>query len=104
MIDLREETLIALRDVPRWLPRCSMTGKPVHVSAIYRWATRGIQGVTLETIKVGGTTYTSAEALQRFAEHRDQTSHGPNGQPPTTAQRKNQIERASRRVDEILGR
>jgi hypothetical protein len=29
---------------------------------------RGVRGVRLEGVKVGGTTYTSVEALQRFAE------------------------------------
>jgi hypothetical protein len=35
---------------------------------IERWRTRGIRGIVLETVKVGGTRYTTAEAIQRFIE------------------------------------
>ena len=67
MIDLNNETLIAIRDVPRHLP-ARRNGKRVHVSAVYRWSLRGLRGVVLETVRIGGTLYTSGEALQRFAE------------------------------------
>lgn len=66
MIDVTQEKLISIRQVPRLLP-CRPTGKRVHISAVYRWIQRGIRGVQLEAIRVGGTTYTSHEALQRFA-------------------------------------
>lgn len=66
MIDISTENLIAIRDAPKHLPL--RNGKKVHVSAVYRWASRGLRGTVLESIKVGGTTYTSTEALQRFAE------------------------------------
>ena len=65
MIDMNDENLIALRDVPRMLPK-RPTGKRLHISAVYRWRKRGIHGKKLETVTVGGTTYTSIEALQRF--------------------------------------
>jgi hypothetical protein len=35
-------------------------------STIWRWYRKGIAGVKLETICLGGTRLTSAEALQRF--------------------------------------
>lgn len=88
MIDLKAETLVALRDVPRLLPR-RRNGRSAHLSAIYRWIGRGVSGTVLESIRIGGVTYTSLEALQRFAEqlsrcasstitHRsDTTKHNP---------------------------
>jgi hypothetical protein len=39
-----------------------------HPSALHRWRTRGIRGIKLECIKVGGVWHTSVEALQRFFE------------------------------------
>jgi hypothetical protein len=43
----------------------------VSVTTVWRWATRGVRArngliVKLETIKLGGTTCTSDEALARF--------------------------------------
>lgn len=67
MISLNEETLILLRDVPKHLPM-RPNRKRLHVSAVYRWVTKGVAGVVLESVKLGAATYTSLEALQRFAE------------------------------------
>jgi uncharacterized protein DUF1580 len=38
----------------------------VHVGTLHRWRLRGVRGVRLETIVIGGLRYTSAEALERF--------------------------------------
>jgi hypothetical protein len=63
-IDLSED-LRSFADVPDLLPRRT-GGRRVHVSAVYRWASRGIRGVRLEWVQVGGIRYTSREALDRF--------------------------------------
>ena len=47
---------------------CRRAGKRPHVATVYRWAKRGLRGVVLETLQVGGTLCTSHEALQRFFE------------------------------------
>lgn len=67
MISIAAETLLPIRDVPSQLPKRS-DGKKLHLSAVYRWIRAGIRGVVLETIRLGGCTYTSVEALQRFGE------------------------------------
>ena len=67
MITLHTETLIPLRDAPKHLPP-RPNGKRLHISACYRWIKRGVRGVFLESIRIGGTTYTSLEAIQRFAD------------------------------------
>jgi Protein of unknown function (DUF1580) len=67
MIDIEHERLISLRDVPKLLP-ARINGKRLHISAVYRWVQRGIRGVRLEVVRVGGTTYTSQKALQRFVQ------------------------------------
>jgi len=67
MISLQSETLIPVSEAPKHLPS-RPSGKRVHISAVYRWIVRGVKGVRLESLKIGGGTYTSLEALQRFAD------------------------------------
>lgn len=63
-IDVLQEELLTFAQAARHArPRGS---KPAAPSSLWRWHTRGIAGVKLETICLGGTRYTSAEALQRF--------------------------------------
>lgn len=66
MIPIQGETLIPLREVPKHLP-ARPSAKRVHISACYRWVSTGVRGVVLESLKIGGTTYTSLEAIERFA-------------------------------------
>jgi len=40
----------------------------VHISTLWRWRLRGVGGVKLDVVKVGGKTFTSAEELERFAQ------------------------------------
>ena len=42
-------------------------GRP-HVSTLIRWSARGIRGIRLETVIVGGRRFTSLEAIHRFLE------------------------------------
>ena len=102
MIDISTETLIPIRDVPRRLPP-RPTGKRVHISAVYRWIARGVHGISLDSIKVGGSTYTSVEALQRFADELNGTNHGQYPSPKITVTRRRQIERAEHEVAVLLG-
>ena len=60
MIDMDRETLMPLAAAARRLP-----GRP-HVSTMHRWRVRGVRGVQLEAMRVGGQWYTSWEALKRF--------------------------------------
>jgi hypothetical protein len=69
-IDPTTETLRPFAEAARRLPALR-GGKPVHATTLWRWATRGVRGrrgatIRLETLKVGGTTCTSDEALARF--------------------------------------
>jgi hypothetical protein len=38
------------------------------MSAVYRWAARGLWGIRLETLKIGAISHTSTEAVGRFIE------------------------------------
>ncbi|WP_044303122.1 DUF1580 domain-containing protein [Rhodopirellula sallentina] len=59
---LLTEDLLGMTQVPPVLQ------KRVNVSTVWRWANRGIKGIKLETIKLGGKTLTSQQALTRFIE------------------------------------
>jgi hypothetical protein len=61
VIDIGAESLLTLSKAAGVLP-----GQP-HVSTLFRWATRGVRGVKLETCLLGGRRYTSRQALQRFS-------------------------------------
>ena len=98
MIDIGNEQLVSLRDVPRLLPP-RPNGKRVHISAVYRWVQRGIRGIRLEVVRIGGTPYTSREALQRFAF----PSASPRQETDcTSAARQRQIDQAVQKVQAIL--
>jgi hypothetical protein len=102
MIVVGEEQLIPLREVPRHLPP-RPSGKRVHISACYRWISRGVRGARLEALRIGGTTYTSLEALQRFSRHLE---NGPAPQveaPVSSRARQRAIERASQAARAELG-
>jgi hypothetical protein len=66
-IDIQAEHVLTLREAPGVLPSLRR-GRPIHISTIYRWASRGVRGVRLETGRLGRTLVTSREALQRFAD------------------------------------
>jgi uncharacterized protein DUF1580 len=68
-IDIEIETLI-----PFLAARTAFPGnkRPV-LATLHRWRLRGVRGVRLETCLIGGTRYTSAEAIRRFIEAQNAT-------------------------------
>jgi hypothetical protein len=71
MIDIMNEKLIRLEDLRDYLPS-SRKGKKLGKAICFRWAGRGVRGVVLETIRVGGARLTSVEAIQRFVDAQNQ--------------------------------
>lgn len=67
MLNIRSEVLKPLSEAVHDVPS-RRQGKKAHPSTLYRWATSGLRGIRLETLKVGGTLCTSQGALQRFFE------------------------------------
>lgn len=59
-IDLSSETAVKLTKASAKIP-----GRP-HRGTLWRWARIGVGGIVLETVRVGGTFYTTEEALSRF--------------------------------------
>ena len=92
MIDPATETLIRFQEAGRRIP-----GNP-SVCALHRWRLSGVRGAKLETLLVGGTRFTSVEAISRFiaAQNRDEQPA-----PAITAkQRRTQAEAANRVLQE----
>jgi len=66
MIDPLHDELITLKEVAAMVP--GLCGGRMNPQTVYRWATRGVRGVKLETVMVGGRRLTSREAVRQFIE------------------------------------
>ena len=64
MIDPATETLVTLSRAANHYP--SVNGRQPHPSTVFRHALVGVDGVQLETVRVGGRLVTSVEAVKRF--------------------------------------
>jgi hypothetical protein len=68
MIDPATEKLFPLHELPDRIaeahPRAD--GRKVSLASLYRWLQRGISGVKLESLLVGGLRHTSLAAYHRF--------------------------------------
>ena len=97
MINIHDEELLTLSGAAKRLPN-GRAGKPVHVATLHRWASPGgLQGVRLETIKVGGIRYTSAEALERFITKC--SADNALREPQSTRQRQRAFDQAERELE-----
>ncbi len=56
-MQLLTEDVIPLKDVPKELP------SRIDVSTAWRWAMRGVGGIKLETVKIGGKKMASRQAV-----------------------------------------
>jgi hypothetical protein len=68
MIDIQNgNRLIPLAQVPSlpFIPR-RRCGRKLHVSTVFRWAQRGVGGIRLEVVRVGGSLCTTIPDLQSF--------------------------------------
>jgi Protein of unknown function (DUF1580) len=63
-IIVTSEDLLPINGVPKFLEK--RIGKRINLSTVYRWKTRGICGVRLETVSVGGGSFTTPDAMNEF--------------------------------------
>ena len=94
--NLLDETILFLSDVPKHIPR-GKNGRPTHLSTVVRWKDRGIRGVRLEAVRLGGRWVTSLQALGRFVANVTATASPtlpPVTAPGTFRQQAGQDERA----------
>jgi hypothetical protein len=91
MIDTRKETLLSFAEAAQQYDR--------NISTLHRWRLRGIRGVKLESILLGGERRTSQEALERFFERSTAAADGlEEPETRTASQRKRAIETAEREL------
>ena len=91
-MDTDFEDLIPLQAVCRLIPG------GVHISSIHRWRLRGVRGVRLQTVLLGGRRFVSKAALEDFFA---QVSAAADGRPVparTPRQREREIAKA---IDEL---
>ena len=93
MIEALAATFVLLSKAGRLLPT-----NP-SAATLWRWALRGVDGVKLETFKIGGRRYTSPDSVEKFVSR----LNGPRSanEPPESSLRERQKDQASQRASEI---
>ncbi len=90
MIDTESETLFPLARGSR-----EIQSRP-STATLWRWALRGVRGVTLESLVIGGRRYTSREAVARFT--RNLNAPRAAAQSPEPARRTEEKKVAAKRA------
>lgn len=105
MADLLGETLISLADVGQRIP--GRSGGRLNPTTTWRWAAKGVKApdgrrVHLETIRAGGRTLTSVEAVGRFvAALTPRTSNDTTPSSRTPSERRKASERAAAELQKM---
>lgn len=76
MISPTSDDLIPLTGVPKIVGKIS--GKTPALASVYRWTSKGVSGIQLEVIQIGGRQFTTRSALDHFFMESTQArkSHG----------------------------
>lgn len=90
MIQTSSENLLELSKVPQHLEK--LAGKRPHIASIYRWTKHGIAGIRLETLIIGGTRFTSEQALDRFFQESTKAKEKQNQPKESADSRRRAIE------------
>lgn len=95
---LLDEHVVTFTEATAIIPK--FNGRKMHASSLWRWARKGVRGVRLETLRLGGRYVTTVEAIERFAKTLSQlpaateASHGQHARhTPRKACRQAQIAR-----------
>lgn len=94
MIDLSTEMVFPVSEAPKHIP-----GRPSQAS-VWRWVLKGVGGVKLESILIGGKRFVSAEAIQRFCDRRTAAADGVAPPVRTSRRREREIAAAERELAE----
>ena len=95
--DILSRDLIPFSKLPSLLP-----SRP-HLSTCHRWRLRGVRGIRLQTLLIGGRRFVDRDDLNRFVEQLSAgDSSTQNSESPTAHSRRRQkeIERADRECDQ----
>jgi hypothetical protein len=97
MIDPQTEKLLTMNAARRLPWMRGRFGNDVSLCTITRWGGPGISGISLETLRIGGTVFTSEEATLRFIEGLNGCDHLTRAPRRSRDRQKAQ---ADRRLDE----
>jgi hypothetical protein len=118
MIDIRrlaEEQPLTLGEAGRFIGKFTGTNGP-NISTVWKWCMKGCRGVKLESICIGGKRYVTPSAIEQFIEARSQppqpdapvvvtiTPKSSSRAEQHARRRREEIETARRRADELTGR
>jgi hypothetical protein len=95
MIDTTNEQLLSLREAAASLPT-----RP-HICTVHRWRLRGIGGVKLDTVKIGGRRFTSLEELDRFIAATTAAANGEQPSRRTPRERQRAVEQAEAELAKV---
>jgi len=100
MIDTAVEQPLPLAVLARKVP--NRDGKRgVNVSTMWRWIQRGIHGVRLESLLIGGIRMSTEQALARFFERTTAAASGEVPPAQTSKQRERAINKAEADLAEM---
>ena len=94
-INFEQEQLLTLAEAAKRVPGRT-PGKPIHTATVARWATRGVRGNRLETLRIGGRLFTSVEALARFVQGMNDLDR-PKPTAPAIQRQRKVIQKLSRK-------
>jgi hypothetical protein len=99
VIDYEREKMVTLSQAAKLMP-----GRP-DVSTLWRWRTRGLNGVRLATIKCGHKRLTSLEAIRAFIAASTAAADGESrkevAKPESPSSRKRRLERVDVELDRL---
>lgn len=88
-------------------PRLTLTElahrEGVAVSTVWRWSTRGVRGVRLESFSLGCRRFTTEAAFARFSSRCTDAAQGDAVRPESSRQRETRLQRADAEADRLLG-
>jgi hypothetical protein len=102
MIDIEREELLSFRRALELPGIRRIDGRtPKTTMKLRMWANRGVRGIRLETVMLGGVLYTSKEAVARFfavteTARQERLEAAPAPPPRTRVQRQRASERAAK--------
>jgi hypothetical protein len=92
VIDIHDDQLLTPAQAASLRPS-GRRGRPTHPSTIYRWMKFGVRGVRLDSVRIGGSLYTSREAFQRFADQLTNPIPVPSSSSVPASKRRDRLSR-----------
>jgi hypothetical protein len=100
MISVNDEHILTFSQLAKRLPR-RRRDRPTSPSTVHRWRSRGVRGVRLEAVRIGGTWVTSLEAYERFCHAVTANTGGKVQVSPTEEQERDSTDQVNQQLDEL---